>query len=294
MKFFKKVLYSLYPKILIAQILYLVLMIFFLWYCLIHNTAYKYLVIDWEILFFIVLALLFTSFFIPKIFKIVFYKPRYNSQSSARIALSFFVFLSIFSQFIVLKEQVLYILGKTYKANNVYEIQEHPESSFFIFNSNIELSGVQDAYYINTSYSGKSKNTFNIDIYATKPLKHNNQTVAVFCKRYQTDYSGRQSEAEAQRLVDKDLESAKSSFRNLNIQTTDTLRRIYKKFDIEKFYSSFRLIPNEYKKDYDLLLHSDTTIYSYKRKGFIIFTGFAIFVNLILVLFLSTGIRFKD
>lgn len=294
MKFFKPVLYRLYPKILVAQILYLALMIFFIWYCLIHNTAYKYLVTDWEILFFIVLALLFTSFFIPKIFKVVFYKPRHNSQSSARIGLSFFVLLSMFSQFIVLQEQVLYILGKTYKATNVYEIPEHPESSFFIFNSNIDLSGVQAAYYINTSYSGKSQKTFHIDIYATKPLKHHHQTVAVFCKKYATDYSGRQSEAEAQRLIDKDLESARSSFSHLHIQTTDTFKRVYKKFETEKFYAGFRLNPNEYKKDYDLLLHSDTTIYSHQRKGFIMFTGFAILLNLILVLFLSTGMHFKD
>src|SRR5690606_28993693 len=100
-------------------------MIFYIWYCLIENPKYQYLVVNWEVLIFAITALVFATLFIPK----VFYNPRYNSQNSARIALMFFIILSMFLQFISLKEIVLYAIGKTHQINNLNEINAHPESS---------------------------------------------------------------------------------------------------------------------------------------------------------------------
>lgn len=292
MKLFKKVLFNLYPKILFAQLVSYSILIYIALKAIRVDTPFCHFYWEWKILIIMGIAILTTTFFISKVSKIVFIKPN-RGQRTTRLALLFFIFMSIAApNLIILDMLVVSHFGKIQVIEQFEDLESYPEVSFFVINQIKPLKEYKSAYYINNHLSGKHKKTYHIDIYASKII--NSNPTIIIGKKYDTDYPGRKSDFEAQRLIDKDLEIARENFEELFISTGDTLVRTFQKFQFEKFIDAAKFIDNNINENATVLEVKTNSIASAKRKSLIIYLGFSIFINLILILFLSTGMYFKE
>lgn len=293
MKFFKKVLFDLYPKIIIVQLVCNTLLLFIAVKSIPVNTEFHSYYNRWDILIIVVLSIIGTTLFLPKVLKIVFVEPN-RGQRTTRIALLFFIFLSIASpNLIVLDRLAISHFGKTKVINHLEEVELYAEVSFFVLNQTKSLQEYENGYYINNHLSGKHKKTYHIEIYAAKFINTNKYPL-IIGKRYDTDYPGRQSPTEAQRLIDRDLEKASENFEQINISIQDTLVRTFEKFQFKKFIDAAKLLDNNINNNTTVLELKTKSIAHVKRKSLIIYLGFSIFINLILIFFLATGKHFKE
>lgn len=292
MKFFKKVLFALYPKILIVQLVGHALLLYIAVKSIPVNTELHSFFNTWNVLIIVAVSILGTTFFLPKVLKIVFVEPN-KGQLNTRIAMLFFIFMSIATpNLIVLDKLAVSHFGKTQIINQLDDVESYPEVSFFVLNQIKPLQEYESAYNINNHLSGKHKKTYHIDIYASKII--NSNPSIIIGKLYDSEYPGRKSDSEAQRLIDKDLENANKNFKQIIITTQDTLVRTFDKFQFEKFIDAAKLIKNNINENTTVLELKTRNIVHAKQKSLIIYLGFSIFINLILVLFLSTGMYFKE
>lgn len=292
MKFFKKVLFKLYPKLLVAQIVSHSILIFIAIKAIPVNTSFIHFYWKWKVFIILCVAILATLIFIPKSLKIVFAEPN-KGQRTTRIALLFLIFLSIAAPNLIIVDMlVVSHFGKAQVINQLDDVKLFPEVSFFVLNKHKSLQEYKSGYYINNHLSGKHKKTYHIDFYASKVI--NSNPSIIIGKLYDTEYPGRKSDTESQRLIDKDLENANKNFKQIIITTQDTLVRTFEKFQFEKFIDAAKLINSNINKNSTVLELKTRNIAHAKQKSLIIYLGFSIFINLFMVLFLSTGMYFKD
>lgn len=293
MKFFKKVLLNLFPKIFVVQFICYALLLIIAVKAIPNNTELHAFYEKWCILIILIVALLGTLLFFPKVIKIVFVEPN-RGQRTTRIALLFFIFLSIASSnLIMLNHIAVFHFGKTKHINSYSEIHKYPEYSFFTIKQTDSLDDKLNAYYINDHVSGKQKKTFHIDIYASKLMQSDFETI-IIGKKYQTDYEGRLSASYGQQLIDKDFEKAKNNFEHLDITPNDTLVRVFESFSREKYIAAAKLTDQNIRFNTAILEFETYNITHAKRKSLIIYFGFVIVIDIILILILATGKHFKE
>lgn len=292
MKLFKKVLFDLFPKILFVQLISHALLLFIAVKAIPVNTQLHSFFNKWDIPTILLIAILGTLIFAPKVFKIVFMEPN-KGQRTTRIALLSFIFMNIAIPNFFLNRFAIFHFGKTKNVVNISEVQTHPDYSFFTIEQSSKLDIDRNAYYINDHVTGKNKKTFHIDIYASKLIENDNKTV-IIGKQYRTDYDGRPSSTFAQKMMDKDLETAAKDFEQLDLSSKDTLVRTFESFSRKQYLAAAQLIDKNINLNSIILEAQTYNITHMKRKSLIIYFGFILFLEMVLVFFLASGKYFKE
>lgn len=293
MKFFKKVLFHLYPRILFVEIACCILLL----YIAVHALSVQSFLYDfywkWKLIIIVFVAVLGTIVFIPKVLKIIFHKPP-RGQKSTRWALLLIIFMSIAAPNIIMLDHVaVAYFGKTKTIHSIDEMKYHPDYTFFMMNDTDSFSPHVNGYYIHQHVSGRHEKTFHIDIFASKSFIIQD-TIIIVGKQYHTEYDGRPSNDYAKRLVDNAFTTAQTDFETLQIKENDVMMRVFEKNVRQKYLEGVESARSYQPSKIFLFQLNSFHIAHARKKSMYIYLGFFIFVNGVIVLTLLSGKYIKE
>lgn len=113
-------------------------------------------------------------------------------------------------------------------------------------------------------------------------------------KRYKAEFKPPSSESYKNELINKEIERVKKDFNNLTISTLDTLVRTFDEDSRKRYIKAAQLFKRKI-NPYSIILEAATyDISAMKRRSLIIYLGFFIAIEIVVILLLATGMHFTN